>query len=32
MGVEVGVGWFSVYGGGFVSIYKDAEVSNVSIM
>ena len=31
MGVKVGVGWFSVYGGGFVGMYKDVEVRNRSI-
>ena len=31
MGVEVGVGRFSMYGGGFVGIYKDVEVRNGSI-
>ena len=31
MGVEVGVGWFSVYGGGFVGMDKDVDVRNRSI-
>ena len=31
MGVEVGVGWFSICGGGFVGMYKDVEVRNGSI-
>ena len=31
MGVEVGVGRFSIYGGGFVGMYKDVEVRNGSI-
>ena len=29
--VEVGVGRFSIYGGGFVGMYKDVEVRNRSI-
>ena len=32
MGVEVGVGRFSINGGGFVGMYKDVEVRNGSIM
>ena len=31
MSVEVGVGRFSIYGGGFISMYKDIEVRNQSI-
>ena len=31
VGVEVGVGRFSIYGGGFVGMYKDVEVRNESI-
>ena len=32
MGVEVGVGRFSIYGGGFVGMYKDVKVRDGSIM
>ena len=32
MGVEVGMGRFSIYGGGFVGMYKDVEVMNGFIM
>ena len=32
MGVEVGVGRFSIYGIGFVGMYKDVEVRNGSIL
>ena len=31
MSVEVGVGRFSIYGGGFIDMYKDVEVRNRSI-
>ena len=30
MSVEVGVGRFSIYGGGFVGMYKDVEVRSKS--